>query len=542
MEKINGLKQVSSSDNRFLDDIESSYLYKNFVIRNDFSKDRDRILFSKAFRRLEHKAQVYSHVKGDHFRTRLTHTLEVMQISRSIARNLGLTEDLTEAIALGHDIGHTPFGHVGEEVLDEIMRGNDPLGGKLKYKIDFLGFKHNYFSLKILDIIEKKYKDINGLNLTWQVLEGILKHTSINKNGKIWNIDRFIQKDHKKIIKDYMNYDKFSVTLEGQIVAVADEIAQRQHDLDDGLRDKDLGLRYEPVIKKLSVFIDETIQECEIKGIKVDNFQIELLKELKNRLITYSTDPDNEYKRTVLIRDVIDYFIRDVTLNSIKNICKYVVSSDRYVNKELITLSKASQIFDKKIEDYIKNIILNSYNVNRFDGKAKYLLRQLFKAYYTNPRQMPEESLQILCNKIHENSKIYSIIFKESKDIKSNVLEAIDFKSSPKEDVNYLIEILKLNPEVMIDVIGNSSGLNVSNTVDKGSVFSLENLYYKVNNYESYTLLQAHEPINRFTEDYFNLLKCLLENHYAYLSVICDYIACMTDNFANEEYRKLFLI
>lgn len=131
--------QKPSSTDRKLDFDEE---FPDFVVRNEFSRDRDRIIFSKAFRRLEHKAQVYSHEKGDHYRNRLTHTIEVTQIARSIARNLGLNEDLTEAIALGHDIGHTPFGHQGENVLDKIMRGEDDLGELLNYKLDYGGFKH----------------------------------------------------------------------------------------------------------------------------------------------------------------------------------------------------------------------------------------------------------------------------------------------------------------------------------------------------------------------------------------------------------------
>ena len=119
-----------------------------------------------------------------------------MQIARGIAKNLGVNEDLTEAIALGHDIGHTPFGHAGEEVLDKIMRGEDDLGGKLKYKINYGGFKHNFHSLKILDVIESKYENEEGLNLTWQVLEGILKHTKIKKNKKTWDLSRFVKKEH----------------------------------------------------------------------------------------------------------------------------------------------------------------------------------------------------------------------------------------------------------------------------------------------------------------------------------------------------------
>ncbi|WP_074350500.1 deoxyguanosinetriphosphate triphosphohydrolase [Proteiniborus sp. DW1] len=161
-------------------------------IRTDFQRDRDRIIHSKAFRRLKHKTQVFIAPEGDHYRTRLTHTLEVSQISRTIARALRLNEDLTEAIALGHDLGHTPFGHTGENVLDEIHRN---------------GFKHNVQSLRVVDLLESTRK-LRGLNLTYEVRDGILNHTG----------------------------DSLAVTLEGQIIKFADRIAYINHDIDDSLR------------------------------------------------------------------------------------------------------------------------------------------------------------------------------------------------------------------------------------------------------------------------------------------------------------------
>jgi putative nucleotidyltransferase with HDIG domain len=175
--------------------------------RNGFARDKDRILFTRAFRRLQHKTQMFPYEKGDHFRTRLTHTMEVSQIARSLARYLSVDEDLAEAIALGHDIGHTPFGHQGEEVLDGIMSGNDNLGKDIEIQLNHGGFKHNYNSIKILDVTQLKYEDISGLNLSWQVLEGILKHTKINRHpkdeceecGKCWDIERFV--NNKELIE-----------------------------------------------------------------------------------------------------------------------------------------------------------------------------------------------------------------------------------------------------------------------------------------------------------------------------------------------------
>lgn len=234
------LKQQFQKSDRLNNKIEEKLPLKcqilNDTERSEFARDRDRILFSRPFRRLQHKAQVFSNEKGDHYRTRLTHTLEVCQISRSLARYLDANEDLAEAIALGHDIGHAPFGHQGERVLDEVMSGEDNLG-LIKYPLNLGGFNHNYNSIRILDVVQSKYENYEGLNLSWQVLEGILKHT---KTKSKWDIKRFV--NNESLIGKLHLDSKFSVTLEGQIVEVADEIAQRQHDIDDGLRNKELDL------------------------------------------------------------------------------------------------------------------------------------------------------------------------------------------------------------------------------------------------------------------------------------------------------------
>ncbi|HTR03229.1 MAG TPA: dNTP triphosphohydrolase, partial [Thermoanaerobaculia bacterium] len=181
--------------------------------RTDYARDRDRIIHSRAFRRLKHKTQVFIPYEGDHFRTRLTHTIEVAQIARSVARALGLNEDLTEAIALGHDLGHTPFGHSGESVLDRLLRESHPQAG---------GFKHNFQSVRVLDRLEKRYEE-PGLNLTHDVREGVLKHTAWPKDFPF--------------PLDFVEGLRFESggTLEAQVVNWSDEIAQQTHDLEDGL-------------------------------------------------------------------------------------------------------------------------------------------------------------------------------------------------------------------------------------------------------------------------------------------------------------------
>jgi len=182
---------------------------KEHDYRSVYQRDKDRIIYSTAFRRLEYKTQVFVNHEGDHYRTRLTHTLEVSQLARTIARTLKLNEDLAEAIALAHDLGHTPFGHSGESALHKLMQGHG-------------GFEHNRQGLRVVDILEKRYPDFNGLNLTWEIREGIIKHTTT-----------YDKADQAEVAK--FNPDE-PATLEAQTVDMADEIAYNNHDLDDGLR------------------------------------------------------------------------------------------------------------------------------------------------------------------------------------------------------------------------------------------------------------------------------------------------------------------
>src|SRR5688572_2218604 len=178
--------------------------------RDDFQRDRDRIVHSTAFRRLEYKTQVFVNHEGDLYRTRLTHSLEVGQIARSVARSLRLNEDLTEAIALAHDLGHTPFGHAGQDALHACMRGSG-------------GFEHNLQSLRVVDLLERRYAAFDGLNLTFETREGVLKHCSAANARKLGELgERFLRKRQP--------------SLEAQLANVADEIAYNNHDVDDGLR------------------------------------------------------------------------------------------------------------------------------------------------------------------------------------------------------------------------------------------------------------------------------------------------------------------
>lgn len=515
-----------------------------FGLREEFTRDKDRIIHTKAFRRLQHKAQVYSNEDGDHYRTRLTHTLEVNQIAKAIARNLNVNENLTEAIALGHDIGHTPFGHAGEKVMDEILRGDDDLGGKLEYKLNYGGFKHNFNSLKILELVEHKYPDSDGLNLTWQVLDGICKHTKIEKYylGKIWDWTRFVgDSDYFKEIVGY-SYPNFipyddnlkigiPLTIEGQIVQLADEIAQREHDLDDGFRGENGNkfVKLQSIINHASKSITPDMGRYDAFINLKDELNLDVtVRDIQNKRLT--DDDELDLKWIACIRNIVSYFIMDVSENSLikiydsdkeKSILKVNLGERKYVVEKLVDFSECAAILHKSMELFIENRIINSYEVNCFDGKGEYILSKLFKAYYKNPKQMPQSQLRILEKMIRKNSKKYGKLMingKESSSIKfipSSFEDEIDY-----EDVEKLISALKLESDDFNNVImsENKSFVNYSN--DEKCLY----LNSKINDDDC--------EIN---------LKHYLENHYAYLYVISNYISKMTDNYAEKQYLKLYL-
>lgn len=537
-ERMKTYAQVGHKDDRYNPDIERD-LQDGFdlLVRNEFSRDRDRIKYSRAFRRLEHKAQIYSHKKGDHFRTRLTHTLEVVQIARSLSRNLNLNEDLVEAIAVGHDIGHTPFGHQGERTLDKIMTGEDDLSGKLRYRINYGGFKHNFHSLKILDQLEVKHDIHKGMNLTWQVLEGVLKHTKIKRHkvckncGNCWDIKRFIS--NKEFLEDYLEH-RFSVTLEGQIVAVADEIAQRQHDIDDGMRDKDLSLNFSEVSEYLIAEFNKVIQKNSEDTIYIDNLE-NLKNNIEKEIPKTNIRREDLYKITILAGNVIDFFIKDVTIKSLENIYKDVENNvvnhngKKIFTKNFVNFSSIGKEVNDIIEKYIKTKILNSYNVNRFDGKAIYIIRRLFKAYYTNPRQMPKYILKRLLRKIKEvTDKMGNPFLAQGIE-----LGKMSFSESKPQEIENFIKLLKL--EISLKDLEIEKNIDLKELMNKDYVD--ENGFLKEDNL---TKLNQKDLEELDKNELF--IKALLEVHYIYLSTVCDYIAGMTDNYACSEFKNLYLV
>ncbi|MGE5413868.1 MAG: dGTP triphosphohydrolase [Syntrophomonadaceae bacterium] len=320
--------------------------------RTNYARDRDRIIHSRAFRRLKHKTQVFIPYEGDHFRTRLTHTLEVAQIARSVARALGLNEDLTEAIALGHDLGHTPYGHSGEAVLDRLLRESHPESG---------GFKHNFQSVRVVDRLEKRYEE-PGLNLTHDVREGMFKHTS-------WPRDFPFPLDFVEGLRF-----ESGGSLEAQVVNWADEIAQQTHDLEDGLP-----LTEEEAIEELSI--------------------ARLVRAARG----YGSDPTS--RRASLIRGMIATLSADLVDSSRTRIERWVsaagtsTTDDFYARRDrlpgdLVAFSDAGRRLYLELRDFVYRHIIHSFPVSRHDGHARRVLAALFSAYRDNPRLLPDDLLR----------------------------------------------------------------------------------------------------------------------------------------------------
>lgn len=316
--------------------------------RNHYQRDRDRVIHSRAFRRLEYKTQVFLNGTGDHLRTRLTHTMEVAAISRNIASALRLNEDLAETIALAHDLGHSPFGHMGEHVLSRLMKGHG-------------GFEHNEHSLRIVEELEEKYPDFPGLNLTWEVREGLMKH--------------FTAYDHPS---KRAGFDAKNSSLEAQIANLADEITYYSHDLDDGL---DSGLLSE---KELS------------RNVRIFDQAAKLVRKRHGNL------PD-EARRYAIIRIIIDMQIRDVVETSETLISKSGVQCADEVRlraKPLIQHSAERRVLNLELRRYLyKNLYYNPV-VHTPNRRAVQLLEKLFEFYIKNPSEIRGESSRKRIRKI----------------------------------------------------------------------------------------------------------------------------------------------
>lgn len=308
--------------------------------RSCYQRDRDRIIHSAAFRRLEYKTQVFVNHEGDYYRTRLTHTIEVAQIARTIASALRLNTDLTEAIALAHDLGHTPFGHSGEEALNELMAKHG-------------GFNHNLQGLRVVDYLEERYPDFPGINLNWEVREGIVKHSSA--------FDIAVK------IKGLA--PKESATLETQVVDIADEIAYDNHDLDDGLTS---GL----------------IKEADLEGLPIWN-------KINQNILQKYAKIDMHKKKYLAIRSLIDLQVTDLIRETENNINKFKIKSwvdVKKIDKKIVSFSKAIQGVRKPLRAFLMERLYHHYRVIRMSTKAKRFILELFKAYVKKPEQLPTET------------------------------------------------------------------------------------------------------------------------------------------------------
>jgi len=325
---------MKSSESRGRKYKESEHAY-----RTCYQRDRDRIVHSAAFRRLEYKTQVFVNHEGDYYRTRLTHTIEVAQIARTIAAALRLNPDLTEAVALAHDLGHTPFGHSGEDALNELMARHG-------------GFNHNLQGLRVVDYLEERYPDFPGLNLTWEVREGIVKHSSaFDKAVKI-----------KELLPGEMP------TLETQVVDIADEIAYDNHDLDDGITS---GLLKESELEKLPIW---------------KNIWLDISKK-------YATIDINR-KKYLIIRSLINTQVTDLIQETEKRIQRHKLKSPADVKKareKIVSFSKEMILLRKPLREFLMEKLYRHYRVIRMSNKAKLFIQELFKYYVDKPEALPTQ-------------------------------------------------------------------------------------------------------------------------------------------------------
>lgn len=345
--------------------------------RGEFQRDYERIVHSKAFRRMVDKAQVFSASKGDYYRTRMTHSQAVAQIARAIAAGLNLNLCLTEAIALGHDLGHTPFGHQGERTLNDILCDKIHIIKNADlFKDNFGGFKHNYQSIRVASILEEEYYEIEGMDLSYQTLEGMLKHTKLKRDNM--KLDEFINADNSHEELSFEN--DYCSTLEGQVVAVADEIAQRGHDLDDALSSGIMSL-------------EEFIKYLEFKKLsqlkkKIDQLTVGMEQIEENHRLF----PDKkELMNSRVASTLLSFFINDVISISKDNMNNYsVVDFEKNGHKvdedKLIWFSDDAEAINNYLDTIISNRVINSPEVSLFDNNGATIVAGLFKAYYNNPR------------------------------------------------------------------------------------------------------------------------------------------------------------
>ena len=320
-------------------------------LRTPYQRDRDRVIHSTAFRRLKHKTQVFVNTTGDHFRTRITHSLEVAQISRTLAKHFNLNEDLCETLSLSHDLGHTPFGHAGENILNECME----LYG---------GFDHNIQTLRIVNVLENKYYDFKGLNLSLETIDGLVKH-----NGPVEDLTKIDNILGKKFFKNKINYN-LNASLEAQLASISDDIAYNSHDLEDGLR--------------ANLYTIEDLKK------------IPILSNIINKHKKYIKKKGTELVVRQIIRDIVNDMVNDIiviTKKKIKN-KKIKTIKDIYNHTNLIvTFSKEMNLFDLSIKSFLKERMYFSTSVLKKTNMGKKIIKFLFLKIKKNPSKFIKKSI-----------------------------------------------------------------------------------------------------------------------------------------------------
>ena len=321
------------------------YKEKKTLLRNDFQRDRDRIIHSTAFRRLKHKTQVFVNTTGDHFRTRITHSLEVSQIARTLSKFFNLNEDLAETLSLAHDLGHTPFGHAGEEALNNCMEKSG-------------GFDHNIQTLRIVTKLENRYYSFNGLNLSFETLDGLIKH-----NGPVNNLMKYNKILGNNFFKNKINFST-NTSLEAQIASISDDIAYNSHDLEDGLKSnlfKLNDLADIPVLNKIVLK-----HKKKLKKNSIDLVVRQIIREIINEMVS----------------DVIKTTQNNIKLNNIKKV------ADVYKFKQnIVSFSNNMRNFDLKIKSFLKKKMYLHKSVNTKTNYGRKIIKNLFFRINKSPKK-----------------------------------------------------------------------------------------------------------------------------------------------------------
>ena len=326
------------------------YTEPSSSLRSSYQRDRDRVIHSTAFRRLKHKTQVFVNTTGDHYRTRITHSLEVAQIARTLAKYFNLNEDLCETLSLSHDLGHTPFGHAGEDALNDCMK---PYGG----------FDHNIQTLRIVTLLENRYYDFKGLNLSLETIDGLVKH-----NGRVLNQDKITSILGKNFFKNKINFLS-SPSLEAQLAGISDDIAYNSHDLEDGFRAK--------------LYTIEDLQNIPVLS-KIITTQTKFIKKRGSDLVIRQ-----------IIRATINEMVKDIILNTKKNIKKHNINSIKDIYRTqipLVSFSKEMQLFDTSIKSFLREKMYFSKNVLKKTNKGKKIIKVLFQKILKKPSKFIKKS------------------------------------------------------------------------------------------------------------------------------------------------------